>query len=89
MSARPGTLPAMTSRDTVEVVTLRTDGLTKVAQIIGIVRDLVLVALVVAALVIGGRFIAAVGDRTEPAAACASPTVDEWGSYCPEGTPGG
>lgn len=76
----------------------RRDVLSTVALVVGLLRDVVLIALVVGLMVVGGRIASAVGDAadTDPAPGvtvpagqvpCDDPATDEWGTFCP-GTPG-
>jgi hypothetical protein len=74
---------------------VREGGLAAVARIVGIIRDLVIIALVVGVLTIGGRALAAFQDArgadqpvTPATAPCVAPETDEYGTYCPEESPG-
>jgi hypothetical protein len=65
--------------------------LTKVARVFAIIRDLLIILLIVAALTLGAKIIKGVGDGLRPAVAptpCTAPTVDGFGSFCAD-TPGG
>lgn len=84
--AQPSGLPAAEST------------ITKVARGFAIARDAVVICLVVAALIVGGRVATAVSDATrggfpvvpavDPGLPCPTPTADEYGTYCLD-TPGG
>ena len=65
---------------------------TKVARVFAIVRDIALIVVLVFLIYFGTTIMTRLGDAVETgegiAPACESPTVDQWGTFCPE-TPGG
>lgn len=76
-------------------VRVREGALAKTARIVAIVRDLVIIGLVVAALAVGGKIAGAMREGVDPAgvtqtnAPCLEPTTDDYGTYCPDEAPGG
>lgn len=70
--------------------------LTKVARVLAIVRDVMVIVVMAAVIYFGSAILARVGDGVQvddgvtsgEVPACDSPTVDQWGTFCPE-TPGG
>lgn len=75
-------------------------GLTKVARVFAILRDIAIIAIIGAVLWFGSSLVDAIGDAangadTGPAPTatddlpCATPTTDTWGTYCPTTTEGG
>lgn len=75
----------------VQPVRLRRSVLETVRDVVAIVRDVVIIALVVAALTAGVSAVQKLRDAypSEPGLLpCATPTHDQYGTFCPT-TPGG
>lgn len=72
--------------------------ITKVARVVGIIRDVLFILLVVGFLILGGRLVAGLQGGVDPRPVapptvpaplpCDDPIEDEFGTYCPI-TPGG
>lgn len=86
-------VPGGVSPQEVPVLVVGESRWTKVARVFAIVRDILIIGLLAAAIYFGSAILAKVDTADDGVSgidgpACVSPSTDQWGTFCPE-TPGG